>query len=78
MSIVLGTDKYTVTIGAYVPPGPTGSTNSGSIGAHATVNVESVLQDAPEPSTFVLAALALPLLGVAAWQHRRHRALLAR
>ncbi len=77
-SIVLGTDKYTVTIGAYVPPGPTGSSNSGSIGAHAMVNVESILQDAPEPSTLVLAALALPLLGVAAWQRRRNRALFAR
>jgi len=73
-TLVLGSDKYTVTIGAYTPPGPTGSTTSGSIGAHATVKVESLIQDVPEPGTLTLAALALPLLGVAGWRRRFWRA----
>jgi hypothetical protein len=69
-TLVLGTNRYTATIGNYAPPGPTGSSNSGSISAHATVTVDSLLTDVPEPSTLALAGLALPLLCVAAWRRR--------
>jgi hypothetical protein len=74
-TLVLGTNRYTATIGNYAPPGPTGSSNSGSISAHAVVTVDSLLTDAPEPSTLALAALAVPLLGLAAWRQRYLRRL---
>jgi hypothetical protein len=63
-SVVLGSNLYTVTIGPYVAPGPTGALNSGGISGHARVTVESVTQASltPEPGTLLLACLALPLL----------------
>lgn len=70
-SIVLGNDRYTATIGAYTPPGPTGASTTGSISAHATVTVEAIIRDVPEPGTLTLAALALPVLGAAAWRRRQ-------
>jgi hypothetical protein len=70
-TLILGDDKYTVTIGPFVPPGPPGSSSSGSIGAHATVKVETIIKDVPEPSTLILAVAAMPLLGVAAWRRVR-------
>jgi hypothetical protein len=68
---IIGTNVYTVTVSAFTPPGPTGTSTSGSIGAHSMVSVEVVVQDVPEPTALALAAVSLPLLGVAAW--RRHR-----
>src|SRR4051794_11074935 len=35
-TLVLGNHKYTASVGPYSPPGPTNSSNAGSIGAHAT------------------------------------------
>jgi hypothetical protein len=67
---ILGGNVYTVTVGAYTPPGPTGSSTSGSIGAHSMVSVEVVVQDLPEPATLTLATLGLPLLGAVAWRRR--------
>jgi hypothetical protein len=64
-SLTLGEHLYTVTMDAYAPPGPPGSTNVGSIGAHATVAVQTLA----EPSSLLLAALALPA-GVF-WRRRR-------
>jgi hypothetical protein len=59
----LGSNEYVIDLTAFTPPGPTGSVNAGAIGAHATVTVESIhpVADSPEPSTFLLAALAVPL-----------------
>jgi hypothetical protein len=64
-SLTLGQHLYTVTMDAYAPPGPPGSTNVGSIGAHAIVAVQTL----PEPSSILLAVLALPA-GVF-WRRRR-------
>ena len=64
-SLTLGQHLYTVTMDAYAPPGPPGSSNVGSIGAHAIVEVQTL----PEPSSIFLAALALPA-GVF-WRRRR-------
>jgi PEP-CTERM motif len=66
-SLTLGQHLYTVTMDAYAPPGPPGSSNVGSIGAHAIVAVQTL----PEPSTLFLAALALPA-GVF-WRRRRRK-----
>jgi hypothetical protein len=67
----LGNNLYTATIGPYTPPGPTGSTNAGSISAFAQVSVQSiVIQDVPEPSTIWLAGCAVPLAGFALWRRR--------
>jgi hypothetical protein len=55
-SLVLGNNVYTVTIGPYTSPGPTGAVNSGSIAARADVKVSPVIAS-PEPSTGLLALL---------------------
>ena len=69
-SLTLGQHLYTVSMDAYAPPGPQGSSNVGSIGAHATVTVQSV-QSLPEPCSAMLAVLALPACGF--WRRRRRR-----
>jgi hypothetical protein len=66
-SLTLGEHLYTVTMNAYAPPGPPGSSNVGSIGAHATVAVQTL----PEPASVLLAVLALP--AGAFWRRRRRR-----
>jgi hypothetical protein len=55
-SLVLGNNVYSVTIGPYTPPGPTGAVNSGSIAARADVKVSPVIAS-PEPSSCLLAVL---------------------
>jgi hypothetical protein len=72
-TLVLGTNRYTARIGSYAPPGPTNSTNAGSISAHATVTVDPIIQDVPEPSTLLLACLAAPFAGAALWRRRGWR-----
>ncbi len=67
-SLTLGEHLYTVTMDAYAPPGPPGSSNVGSIGAHATVAVQTLA----EPSSLLLAAAALPA-GVCWRSATRHR-----
>jgi hypothetical protein len=69
----IGNDFFTVTIGPYTPPGAPNASLTGSISAFVSVNQGPVVEppvpipaeQAPEPSTLVLAALALPLWGLA-------------
>jgi hypothetical protein len=72
-SVVLGTHLYTALIGQYSPPGPPDSSNAGSISAHATIEVQQVIEGAPEPSTLMLLGLGLPLASLGLW-HRRYAA----
>ena len=60
-TLTLGHNRYTVTIDAYTPPAPPNADNLGAIGAHAQVSVCPV--QSPEPSTLVLAGLALAVVG---------------
>ena len=55
-TLQLGDHLYTVTIGPYGPPGPTGASNSGSIAGRAEVTVSTIFQ-LPEPSSVLLAFL---------------------
>jgi hypothetical protein len=68
-TVVLGDNRYTVTLNAYTPPGPMGSSAAGSIGAHATVLVQSILS-APEPASLAIAGAAAPLLAFALRRRR--------
>ena len=55
-TLALGDHLYTVTIGPYTAPGPTGAVNSGSIAARAEVTISTIFH-LPEPSSLVLAVL---------------------
>ena len=55
-TLVLGDHLFTVTIGPYSAPGPTGAVNTGSIAARAEVAVSTICH-LPEPSAFMLASL---------------------
>jgi hypothetical protein len=67
-SIQLGDHLYTVTIGPYAAPGPTGASNSGSIAARADVSISTILQ-LSEPSSGLLILLGVPVLSL--WRRRR-------
>jgi hypothetical protein len=69
-SVVLGNTRFTVTIGPFASPGPPDATNEGSIGAHAQVQVEQVMET-PEPGTLALSSLGGVFLAWAAWRRRR-------
>lgn len=56
-TLVLGDHQYTVTIGPFTPPGPTGAVNVGSIAARAEVSVSTIFH-LPEPSSGALALVA--------------------
>jgi len=71
-SIVLGSSKYTVTMGQpnqYSAPSPPDSTNLGSISASAAVTV-ATSSDSPEPASILLAGLGLTA-GAGYWWKRR-------
>jgi len=73
-TIALGNEQYTVTLGSFVPPGPPGRRNAGTIGATITMQPLST-QATPEPSTLALAGLGLMLTGLTTWWKRRQPAL---
>jgi hypothetical protein len=72
-SVVLGDSLYTVTITGYTPPGIPGSVNSGSISAKATVTVEAIVAQVPEPATLTLSCAGLAVLVVARRRRQRQR-----
>ena len=72
--VTLGDNEYEVKIGPYSPPGPPGSTNSGSIAAHVSARPASI-EEAPEPSTMMLSCLGLSIVGYASWRRKRKVAL---
>jgi hypothetical protein len=76
--LILGGHKYTVALNSYVPPGLPDSTVFGSIGSHVSITDATGgtggnggngnggnVNDAPEPSAWLLAGLALPTAGLA-------------
>jgi PEP-CTERM motif len=73
-TMVLGNEQYTVALGSFVPPGPPGPENAGTIGATITMQPLST-QATPEPSTLALAGLGLVLTGLTTWRKRRRPAL---
>lgn len=66
-TLQLGDHLFTVKIGPFSAPGPTGAVNSGSIAATAQVTVSTIF-NLPEPSGFVLA-----LVGISCWTLTRRR-----
>ena len=68
----LGNHRYPVTIRSYTPPGPPHS-SPGGIGTRADVSSRPIIKSVPEPSTLVLASLAVPLLSFAGWRRRACR-----
>jgi hypothetical protein len=73
-NIMLGQNRYNVTITGYTPPGPVGGL-SGSIGAHALVTVGDGQgggpHGTPEPASLILAGLGIGGLGLASWRRKR-------
>jgi hypothetical protein len=73
---VLGDHTYTVTIGSYAPPGPPTASNAGSIGAHVSVDEFTGgggSNNAPEPTSLLLATSGLSMLGAGAWRKWRRK-----
>jgi len=72
-SLKLGSNLYSVTIGPVVLPqtfvGASGWSTDGSISA--SISVQPVTSATPEPSSLLLACLAVPPLGLARWLRRR-------
>jgi hypothetical protein len=74
----LGGNTFTVTLGTYTPPGPPGAINAGSLNAVVSVTPgngggHTSGGGAPEPSTLILASLALPYFGLTGWRARKKR-----
>jgi hypothetical protein len=79
-NVQIGSNLYTVNMPSYTPPGPPGSSNSGSLSVQISVTPGSggkppVIQGAPEPSTMALSCVGLSFFGLAGWRKRRRAAL---
>jgi hypothetical protein len=61
----LGSHLYTIRIGPFIGPGAPGTGSLGAIAADVKVTHN------PEPSSLVLAGLALPMVGLLVWSRRR-------
>jgi hypothetical protein len=68
-TIRLGDHLFTAHVNSYTPPGLPGTSNSGSIGAHVTITIQTL----PEPSTLTLSGVGMILLGVARGRRNRRR-----
>jgi hypothetical protein len=67
----LGDNVYTATIGPYSPAGPPGSSNAGSISAHAHIDVSPIIASLPEPGALALSCLGAVVLGATGWRRRQ-------
>jgi hypothetical protein len=73
-TVTLGGNQYAVVVGTYTPPGPPGTSNSGSLNAFVTVTPVSGgggISSVPEPGALTLACLAFPLAGLCGWRRRK-------
>jgi hypothetical protein len=71
VTLRLGNDLYTISLGHFAPPGPPGSGNAGSFTAF--VKVSDPAPPAPEPPAALLACVGGAGLGLAAWRRARQR-----
>jgi hypothetical protein len=65
----LGDHLFTARVDSYTPPGIPGASNSGSIGGHVSITIQTL----PEPGTLALSGLGMILLGVARWRRAVRR-----
>jgi hypothetical protein len=72
--LTLGKDTYSVTIGAFAPPGAPSSGVFGRIGADVIVSGPT---QAPEPGTLILAGLGAAGLAARRWWQKRRGTTLA-
>lgn len=73
ITLQIGDNDYTVTIGPYAPVAPPGGI-PGAISAHIDVtphNGEEPPNETPEPTSLVLAGLGVAGLGMRAWRKRK-------
>lgn len=76
-TLSLGGNTYSVSIGTFTPPGPSGAVNAGALNAFVTMTAGSggtgTISSVPEPPTLVLVGLALQWIGLYRWRSRRKR-----
>jgi hypothetical protein len=77
--LVLGGNVYTISIGPYAAPGIPDATQTGSIGAHLSVqpaggpigsggNPPPPSHESPEPATLLLAGMGMSALTIVGWK----------
>jgi hypothetical protein len=70
-SLNLGGNQYTVTPGLFVPPT---QGVPGSVGANVSVTPGAAINDVPEPTALLLAAVGASALGLQRWRRKRQPA----